>query len=68
MCFIQMYKRNDVNQVTYETIVNVNQIEEFVSYVMFILEILSEKAQNVICNFEIDSVRRYLFFVQAVKL
>jgi hypothetical protein len=62
-----MYKRNDVNQITYKTIININQIEEFVGYVGFISEIRSKKAQKVICNVEIASVRRYVFLVQAVK-
>lgn len=64
---MQMCKRNNVNQVTYETVINRNRIEEFVGYVVFIFEILSEKAQKVICNVEIASVRRYVFSVQSVK-
>jgi hypothetical protein len=35
---------------------------------VFIFEILSEKAQKVISNFEIAAVRRYVFFCTGGKI
>jgi beta-glucosidase/6-phospho-beta-glucosidase/beta-galactosidase len=67
MCFLQLYKTNDVNQVRYETIINRKRIDEFVCYVVFFFEILSDKVQKVICNFEIASVRKYVFLVEVAK-